>query len=162
MAGSAAEGVRVSEVDRNKAVVAAFVEAVNAQDWGRVAELVAPEFVRHSHAGGSPGVRSRDDLLRFLRGEFETFPDAQEGIADMVAEGDRVAVRHSFRGTQSGPMGPHPPSARVMAADYLAIYRLANGRIVEAWAEWDNLSGLAQLGHYEHAEPGAAPDTGRM
>jgi hypothetical protein len=35
-----------------------------------------------------------------------------------------------------------------MTADYLAIYRLEGGRVAEAWAEWDNLSGLAQLGHY--------------
>ena len=27
------------------------------------------------------------------------------------------------------------------------IYRLESGRIVEAWAEWDNLAGLKQLGH---------------
>jgi hypothetical protein len=37
----------------------------------------------------------------------------------------------------------------VLTADYLAIYRLEGGRIVEAWAEWDNLSGLAQLGHFK-------------
>jgi steroid delta-isomerase-like uncharacterized protein len=148
----------VGEAERNKAVVQAFVAAVNAQHWDRVAELVAPDFVRHSHAGGSPGVRSRSELLRFLRGELETFPDAHEGIEDMVAEGDRVAVRHRFRGTQRGPMGPYPPSGRVLAADYLAIYRLKGGVIAEAWAEWDNLSGLTQLGHTPSAEPGAAPD----
>ncbi len=153
----------MGEVERNKSVVRAFVEAINAQDWGRVAELVVPGFTRHSQAGGLPGVRSRDDLLRFLRGELETFPDAREEIADLLAEGDRVAVRHSFRGTQTGPMGPHPPSGRVLSADYLAIYRLADGLIAEAWAEWDNLSGLAQLGHHGHARPDAAdgtPDAG--
>lgn len=148
----------MEEVERNKAVVRAFVAAVNAQDWVRLAELVAPDFIRHSYAGGSPGVHSRDDLLRFLRGEFETFPDAREVVADLLAEGDRVAVRHSFQGTQTGPMGPHPPSGRVMTADYLAIYRLVGGVIAEAWAEWDNLSGLSQLGHHPHAWPDAAPD----
>lgn len=137
----------MGEAGRNKAVVRAFVAAINAQDWGRIADLVAADFVRHSHAGGSPGVRSRDDLVRFLQGEFATFPDAIEEIADMLAEGDRVAMRHAFRGNQTGPMGSHPPSGRVMAADDLAIYRLSGGVIVEAWAEWDNLSGLVQLGH---------------
>ena len=135
------------DLERNKAVVRAFVEAINAQDWDRLDALVAPDFVRHSYAGGSPGVCSRDDLKRFLVDEFETFPDAHEAIADLLAEGDRVAVRHRFRGTQLGPMGPHPPSGRVMTADYLAIYRLAGGVIAEAWAEWDNMAGLAQLGH---------------
>jgi predicted ester cyclase len=86
------------------------------------------------------------------------FPDAHEEIADLVPEGDRVAVRHSFRGTQTGQMGPYRPSGRVTVADYLAIYRLAGGVIAEVWAEWDNLSGLAQLGHDRHTHTGSAAD----
>lgn len=35
-----------------------------------------------------------------------------------------------------------------MTAEYLAIYRIESGLIVEAWAEWNNLSGLIQLGHH--------------
>jgi hypothetical protein len=54
------------------------------------------------------------------------------------------AVRHRFRGTQTGPIGPYPASGKVLSAAYLAIYRLADGRIAEAWVEWDNLSGPAQ------------------
>ena len=72
----------------------------------------------------------------------------------MLVEGDKVAVRHRFRGTQAGPMGPYLPSGKVMTAEYLAIYRLSSGRIAEAWAEWDNLTGLVQLGHYK---PGGGP-----
>src|SRR5262249_5243809 len=94
----------------NKGVVRAFVAAINAQDWGRLDELVAPDFVRHSHAAGPQQVRSRDDLVTFLRGEFETFPDAQETLEDLVAEGDKVAARHTFRGPPRGALGPAPPS----------------------------------------------------
>jgi predicted ester cyclase len=86
-------------------------------------------------------------LKAFLRGELETFPDAHESLEDLVAEGDRVAARHRFRGTQRGALGPYPPSGRRLEATYLAIYRVEDGRIAEAWAEWDNLAGLAQLGH---------------
>lgn len=89
-------------------------------DWDALDELVAPDFVRHSTAAGSPGVSSRDELKRYPRAEYLAFPDAQETLLDLVAE-----------------------------ADYLAIYRIAAGRIVEAWAEWDNLAGLVQLGHIE-------------
>jgi predicted ester cyclase len=34
-----------------------------------------------------------------------------------------------------------------MNAEYIAIYRVQDGQIVEAWVEWDNLAGLRQLGH---------------
>ena len=133
--------------ESNKALVRRFVEAINAQGWPLLRELVADGFRRHSTAGGEPGIRSRENLIDFLKGEYLTFPDATEAIDDLVAEGDKVAVRHRFRGTQRGPMGTHPPSGRVLEATYLAIYRIEHGRIAEAWAEWDNLGGLRQLGH---------------
>lgn len=137
--------------DAGKDVVRSFVEAINQKDWGRLRRLVAADFRRHSVAAGSPGVTSVEDLIRFLEQEFETFPDATETIEDILSEGDKVAVRHRFRGRQTGPMGALPPSGRVLDATYLAIYRLHAGRIVEAWAEWDNLAGLRQLGHAEPA-----------
>jgi predicted ester cyclase len=70
----------------------------------------------------------------------------------MVAEKDKVPVRHGFRGTQRGQLGPYRPSGKVMTAGYIAIYRIAEGVIAESWAEWDNLNGLMQLGHFK---PGA-------
>lgn len=135
----------VHDVETNKRIVRAFAEAINRRHWDALDDLVAIDFVRHSNA--APGVRNRDDLKRYLRSEFASFPDGYESVEDVVAEGDRVAVRHSFRGTQTGPMGRYPASAKEMRADYLAIYRLAGGKIAEAWVEWDNLSGLMQLGH---------------
>jgi len=133
-------------LERNKAVIRAFVDAINQRDWERLDELVSPGFVRHSRA--ATPVSSLDELKGYLRSEFETFPDAVETVEDLVAEGDRVAVRHFFTGTQLGPMGLYPASGRMMEAQYLAIYRLSNGLVAESWAEWDNLDGLAQLGQY--------------
>ena len=136
-------------MNSNTSTIRAFVDALNAQDWDALDRLVAPGFVRHSAAAGPPGVRSREDLKTYLRRELETFPDAREEILDIFGEGDRVAVRHRFSGTQRGPLGPHPATNRRMTSEYLAIYRLESGLIVEAWAEWDNASSLRQLGLLE-------------
>ena len=133
--------------EHNKAIVRAFVEAVNQTDWRRFDELLVPDFVRHSSTFGQPQIRSRDQLRDFLTGEAATFPDAHETIHFLVAEGDMVAVHSGFRGTQRGPMGPFPASGKALSADFISIYRLVDGRIAEAWVEWDSLSGLIQLGH---------------
>jgi steroid delta-isomerase-like uncharacterized protein len=130
-----------------KQTIQAFVDAINCQDWARLDSLVAPDFVRHSIAAGEPAVRSRADLAGVLRREYETFPDAQEAILDIFAEGEKVAVRHHFRGTQHGAMGSYLPTGKAMHAEYITIYRVRNGQILEAWAEWDNLASLRQLGH---------------
>jgi steroid delta-isomerase-like uncharacterized protein len=134
-------------LEANKNTVRAFVEAINAKDWSALRELVAPDFRRHSVAAGDPEVSSVDDLIHFLKQEYSTFADAWETIEDILAEDDRVAVRHRFRGTQLGPMGPFPPTGKLLEGTYLAIYRVQEGRIVEAWAEWDNMASLRQLGH---------------
>ena len=38
------------------------------------------------------------------------------------------------------------------SADFISIYRVADGRIAEAWVEWDCLNGLIQLGHIKPPE----------
>src|SRR5262245_40586248 len=124
-------------LEQNKTLVRAFVDAVNQQDWPRLEALVAPNFVRHSSTTGQSQVHSRDQLRQQLSGESKTFPDAQETIHFLIAEGDLVAVHSGFRGTQQGPLGPYPASGRVLAADFISIYRVGDGRIVEAWVEWD-------------------------
>jgi hypothetical protein len=47
-------------------------------------------------------------------------------------------------------MGRYPAFGKVISSDYLAIYRLADGKIAEAWVEWDNMSGLVQLSHIKN------------
>jgi len=141
-----AGGISMSET--NKTVIRSFVSAVNAHNWDNLRILLVPHFIRHSNAGGTPEVRSAEELITYLKNEYVTFPDAEETLLDLVAEGDSVAARSRFRGTQMGSIGSYPPSGKVLSATCLAIYRLERGRIAEAWAEWDNLYGLQQLGHH--------------
>lgn len=127
-------------------IVRHFVEAINRQDWHALRSILAPDFVRHSAAAGHPQVRSADELVAFLQSEYKTFPDAHEDLLETFADGTMVAARHRFRGTHLGPMGSHGPTGRVLESTYIALYRISDGHIAEAWAEWDNLSGLRQLG----------------
>jgi len=147
--------------EENKLIVSALIDAINRQDWRRFDGLIAPDFVRHSSTFGQAEVRTRDQLREYLVSEFKTFPDALETVDFMVAEGDKVAVHSQCYGTQRGPLGPFSPSGKVLSADFISIYRIAGGRIAEAWVEWDCLNGLIQLGHLAPpgAQPGADGDT---
>jgi predicted ester cyclase len=68
---------------------------------------------------------------------FAAFPDATDTIDDIVAEDDRVAVRHTFRGTHKGEFLGIPPSGHEVIGQGLYITRLAEGRIVEMWVALD-------------------------
>lgn len=144
-----------------KAIVQSFTDAVNDMNWIALETLVSPNFVRHSRAAGEPSVRSRQQLISFFERERQTFPDARERIELIVAEDPYVAVLVVFSGTQLGALGGYPPSAKRMVAPYLCIYRIEGGLIVEAWAEWDNLAGFQQLGHFPPSGMGRPEAGGR-
>ncbi len=115
--------------EAHKALVRRYIdEANNGGDLALVDELMAPDYVWH---GGPP---SRDELKRFIAWQRATAPDWHITIQDMVAEGDRVAVRASARGTRAeespGVPFPHP---RYLELTWIAIYRFVAGRIAEVW-----------------------------
>jgi predicted ester cyclase len=132
-------------------VVRRYVDALNRHDWRAVEGLLHPAFRRYSDAAGETGVEDAAAMLDFLRKEHEAYPDAREELLDVFAAGSRVAARHLFTGTQSGPLGPYPPTGRRVRSVYIALYDVVDGSIRESWAEWDNLSDLRQLGHLPEA-----------
>lgn len=129
----------------NREAIKKFVEVINSKKLDILHEFVHDSFRRNSCSAGR--VNSLDELIDFLNGEFSVFPDAHEEILDMVSEGNKIAVRHKFTGTQLGKMGHYPPTGKTMNAEYMAIYAIFDGKIIESWVEWDNLTGLKQLGH---------------
>jgi predicted ester cyclase len=144
-----------------KATVLAFLDAVNRQDWLALDELTTEDFARHQ--SGSPlSVRSREDLKAFLRSEAVTFPDAHERVNFLIGEGDKIAAHITFHGTQSGPLGPFPPSNLVHEADFICIFEVTDGRVSAAWVAWDSLHMLEALGHLGQRTGGEASPQVRL
>jgi steroid delta-isomerase-like uncharacterized protein len=74
------------------------------------------------------------------------FPDGRLALEDIIAEGDKVAARFSFRGTHKGPVFGIPATGKQVAFAGMAMYRVAGGKIVDEWAKDDMLTMLQQLG----------------
>ena len=64
----------------------------------------------------------------------------------MVAEGDKVVTRWTGRGTHSGPRMGIPPTGRKVEVTGMRMFRLAEGKIVETWVNWDMFGLMQQLG----------------
>jgi uncharacterized protein YhfF len=73
------------------------------------------------------------------------FPDLRIDIDDLVAEGDRVVARLSFRGTHQGPFRDIAPTGRQVRFTAIRIYQVADGKITGTWANQDALGLLQQL-----------------
>jgi len=146
---------RASEVRQNVQLVRAMADAINQRDLAALDGLVAVGVLRHSAATPGVVVRSLDEFKAFLRADFAAVPDSVQEIREIFGAGDLVALRATYSGTQSGPMGPFPPSGRHLELPFLGIIRVEAGKVAEIWVEWDNLAAFTQLGFWP---PPAAPD----
>lgn len=134
------------QLEANKELVEQFTDAANAADWDALATIVSDDFTRHSAATAGAPVTSREEFIQLQESFLVSFPDQRVTLQDLVAEGDRVAVRATYSGTQTGPMGDLPATGKAVEGPFLAIFRIESGKIAELWVEWDNLAMLKQLG----------------
>lgn len=130
----------------NIAVVTTFLEeVVNRGRFELVDQLWAPDMVWR---GGSQGeVHGRETYRRMLEASVGgSFTRMRLEIKDVIADGDKVVVRFTNSGDQTGPFMGRPPSGRHAVWEGIGIYRLADGRIAEAWFSEDWLGMFLQLG----------------
>ena len=84
-------------------------------------------------------------MVRWLRGAF---PDLAYDLDDAFGDGDRVALRCTARGTQTGrvPRAGRPGAGAASGSSSSTCFRLQDGRIAERWACRDDTGMLRQLG----------------
>ena len=82
-------------------------------------------------------------------GMVGAFPDLAVSVAELIAEGNRVAARWSFSGTHNGELPgdpPLPPTGKRVSVNIMSIHRLASGKIAESWVVFDAMGMMQQLG----------------
>ena len=62
------------------------------------------------------------------------FPDIQFTTEELIAEGDKIAQRWSFTGTQKGEWMGAPPSGEKTTMRGISVVRIAKGKIAEIWS----------------------------
>lgn len=88
-----------------------------------------------------------DEGLKQTIAAFESaFPHYELIVEDMIAEGDKVVVRATFKGTHKGKLMEIAPTGKEVTESAIIIYRIADGKIVENWISYDQLSLMQQLG----------------
>ena len=138
------------EFDLRKAIARRFFTEV----WGGGSEVVAEELLGAGylgHVAGGAAALDRQGWFGFFRSFRRAFPDASFTIEDMVAEGDRVALRLTMRGTHRAELNGIPATGRTVEVSGMSIERIVEGRIVEGWVVNDALGLLHQLGVFPPA-----------
>ena len=127
----------------NIALVRSSMDALNAGDFDTCVTRLSPDFVMN--LAGEPPMRGRDvwrQGAELIRGAF---PDLHGHIDEIVAAGDRVALRLTFHGTHQGEFLGRPATGRTVEYVSHEFYRIADGVFAEEWICSDMATLYAQL-----------------
>jgi predicted ester cyclase len=137
-----------AQLERNKAVVRRFKALQGTKDEPLIErEILAPNYKRFRAGMAHLGANAQDQGFPSngpnLRGAF---PDRHDEIVDIIAEGDQVGLLFRMQGTHKGHLNGIPPTGKTVDVQDIAVFRLADGRITQAWFMSDEASLLKQLG----------------
>jgi len=93
-------------------------------------------------AAGAKGLAGVKDSLLKMR---SAFPDLTCVLDDIMADGERVHVRLTIRGTHQGVYAGVPPTGALISWTGMDDFRCAHGKVVERWSERDRISQIGQL-----------------
>ncbi len=131
--------------EENKALALRLIEEViNQGKLSALDELLTADAVDHSLPPDIPP--GREGVKLFLGMIRAAFPDIHETVEDVIAEGDTVVTRTTWRGTHHGAFLGIAPTGKQVSVSGIDISRLAGGQFVEHWQSADNLGLLQQLG----------------
>ncbi len=131
--------------EENKAIARRWNDEIYSKgNFAAIAELFATDFVCHyAPFGVAPDL---EGYKRNVTDSLAPFADMNCTAEDMVAEGDKVAIRWSWRGIHKGEYMGIAPTGRQVTMTGISILRIVGGKIVEEWGESDNLGFMEQLG----------------
>jgi steroid delta-isomerase-like uncharacterized protein len=133
----------MSEID-NKQMLRRYYEEVLTQGRLDVLETIARvDYVEHNpfpgHGQGLDGLRQRaNTLFTALKQRFT--------LELLIAEGDKVAVLWTTRGTHVGDFNGLPPTGKSYTIQGIDIFQFRDSRMAEHWDVVDIYGFLTQLG----------------
>lgn len=122
--------------EANKAVIRRiYDEALNQGRLELADELVDESFQLHDFVP-APRPNGPEALRVIIRQLHTAFPnDLKFTIEDLVAEGDKVVVRWTQRGTHEGEyFGGIPATGLKIEQQAIVIYRVVNGKVTDLWS----------------------------
>ncbi len=130
--GEEVEATVSAEEQNNKDLVRRFFEEVWVKgNVAAVDEVMAPNYVEYPIPSGLPP--GPEGVKQTLAAYRRACPDLKATLDDIFAEGDRVALRWSARGTHLGEWLGIPPTGNHFTMSGITIYRIAEGKAVEGW-----------------------------
>src|SRR5437588_11476769 len=131
--------------DENKALVQRFYAEIDKGNLDTMDELVAKDYVDHNPPPFPGLAKGREGLKQAFKIFWEATPGYHE-IEDQIAESDKVVTRMTSYGKHEKDLPGAPATGNDLKMTSITIHRIANGKLVEKWAEKDVMGFLIQIG----------------
>jgi len=119
-----------------------FEEVWNKGRREAIRELLAPDAVVYD---AGEGVRGAEGFYHFFDRMRSAFSDIHFSVQDAIAEADKVCLRWSCTMRHTGDaLGPRATNKDLQTTG-ITIVRIANGKFVAGWQNWDMLGLLQQI-----------------
>lgn len=140
--------------EENLAVVRRFYEeGVNGGDVSVFDEVAAPDIIYH---GATVGAKtSVEDLKSTYQEAIDAFDGLTYTLLSSTAGPDAVAVRYQAQGKHTGEFRKIAPTGNDITWTHSAIAHVECGKIVEMWAQINQLDRLKELGVLTTVGPAA-------
>lgn len=119
-----------------------FDEVWNQQRREAVVELLAPDAVLHEAGRDSVGP---DSFYEFYDRLNSAFSNIRLAVHDTIIDGDRACLRWECSLTHTGDFFGMKATGKTVYVTGITIVRVANGKLVEAWQNWDMLGMMQQI-----------------
>jgi len=122
-----------------------FVQFINTADENLAQQLISPLAKFHVPSQPEP-LQGPIGYLMIIAMMRSGFPDIQWTLDEIIAEGDKVAVRYTMNGTHLGEFFGFPATGKPIVVQAINFYRLVDDQIIEEYGQPDMLGLLRQIG----------------
>lgn len=127
----------------HKRTVRKYPKAVASGELDVLNEICTEDIISHAPLGEPRGLEALKDYEAPIH---EAMPNFDVTFEDVVAEGDRVAMRLTIRGIHKGEMMGIAPTGNQVEFQNTIFHRMEDGKIAERWVQPDVFGLLQQLG----------------
>jgi steroid delta-isomerase-like uncharacterized protein len=129
-----------TEVNNKETVRHMYEDILNTGRLELLNEVISDRYT------GTAGEKGPEGAAKSVGAVLKAFPDVKWKIEEILADGDKVAVRWTWDGTHTGDFQGYPITGNKVRNNAFVIYQLADGKIINAHMLTDRLGFLQQIG----------------
>ena len=129
-----------------KALAERLIQTFNNRDFAALEDLFTPDYVNHNPPPFPGFSGDKESQVRIIRGFAGGVPDARANIDHLVADGDLVVIHDVITGRHEGELFGFPATGNDVRAEFIHIFRVADGKFAERWGLVDAMTVMQQIG----------------